>query len=141
VNDIAWSPDGTKIAFSYKAPAAPSYDVAVVRADGRGPITFLTSDPEDDHNPALSPDGSKIAFVRGAVSGALTNGDVYVMNADGSNQTLYVDGSTSATGSSLVHDVVWSPDGTKLAYSQDVQIGDDEIFVVPAAAPGAPRPC
>jgi hypothetical protein len=58
------------------------------------------------------------------------------MNADGSNQTLYVDGSTSATGSSLVHHVAWSPDGTKLAYSQDVQIGNDEIFVVPAAAPG-----
>jgi Divergent InlB B-repeat domain/WD40-like Beta Propeller Repeat len=135
VHDVAWAPDGTKLAYSYLSttPGA-NYHIAVVRADGRQQIiTGLTSASVDDHNPAWSPDGTKIAFVRGPVSGTVNDGDLYVMNADGSNQTLLVDGTSTPTTSSLVNSVAWSPDGTKLVFSQDVAIGEDELFTIPAA--------
>src|SRR5262249_30695174 len=57
VGQIAWSPDGSKIAFAYKFPGHSDYDIAVASADGRGPITELTSSPTDDHDPSWSPTG------------------------------------------------------------------------------------
>ena len=47
-----------------------------MNADGTG-TTRLTSTKENDTHPTWSPDGSQIAFAR--------DGDIYVMNADGSN--------------------------------------------------------
>src|SRR5438270_12332836 len=55
----AWSPDGSKIAFTrYGANAS---DIYVMNADGGG-IVQLTNTPGNDDHPAWSPDGSKIAF-------------------------------------------------------------------------------
>src|SRR2546427_13003790 len=50
----------------------------------------------------------KIAFVR--VQDGKWN--IYVMNADGSNQTRLTDGSYNA-------EPAWSPDGTKIAFSSN----------------------
>jgi len=46
--------------------------------------TNVTNDPGSDRDPAWSPDGSKIAFVRADAS---SNYRILVMNADGSGQT------------------------------------------------------
>src|SRR5262249_10762154 len=44
VYDIAWSPDGTKIAFSYAAAGlGTSHEIYIVQADGRGGITPITT--------------------------------------------------------------------------------------------------
>ena len=52
-----------------------------MNADGSGQRN-LTRNAAFDNNPAWSPDGQKIAFVRGQCRNAV----VYVMNADGSGQ-------------------------------------------------------
>jgi Tol biopolymer transport system component len=66
----------------------------------------LTNNPDNDTEPAWSPDGKRIAFVRehGYES------SVYVMNADGSNVVLR---STDRFSTSPA----WSPDGKKIAYA------------------------
>ncbi len=76
----AWSPDGTKIAFTSDRDG--NFEIYVMNADGRNP-TRLTSDPATDNFPAWSPDGTKIAFD----SRRDGNFEIYVMNADGTNPT------------------------------------------------------
>ena len=118
-----WSPDGRQIAFvnnvSTGLPgpgAAGSKDdseIYVMNADGSG-TRRLTHNVGYDGEPAWSPDGRKIAFqskrraVRGVVGGS--NGEIYVMNADGSGKRNLTrnpaqDGSPS-----------WSPDGRRIAF-------------------------
>jgi len=72
----AWSPDGTRLAFvSKRAPEdvdrANNWDVYVMDARAGAPATQLTTSPGRDNPPnagdlAWSPDGRRIAYVRGA---------------------------------------------------------------------------
>ena len=66
----AWSPDGTKLAFSSNRTADPdrnyNTDVWVVSADNAdkgAKLTQITTNPGEDHSPAWSPDGKWIAYV------------------------------------------------------------------------------
>ena len=91
----AWSPDGTKIAFVSNRAGSRRAEIWVMNADGTNPLRLtenveLGSDLNGpfyglDLSPAWSPDGTKIAFTsRRHGSG---NPEIYVMNANGSNQT------------------------------------------------------
>ncbi|MGH2650262.1 MAG: hypothetical protein ACRDHS_13490 [Actinomycetota bacterium] len=65
--------------------------------------------------PAWSPDGSKMAFVLGPPEhlGAYAgDGDIYVMNADGTRLIRLTEGLRTAGPA-------WSPDGTQIVFSQD----------------------
>jgi Tol biopolymer transport system component len=55
----AWSPDGTRIAFTYDQNDYS--DIYLMNDDGSGQIN-LTNHPNFDGAPAWSPDGTKIAF-------------------------------------------------------------------------------
>ena len=52
-----------------------------MNVDGSNPVN-LTNNEAEDVSPAWSPDGTKIAFV----STRDSQQDIYVMDADGSNQ-------------------------------------------------------
>ena len=77
------------------------YEIYVMNADGTGQTNLTRESQTEDHGPAWSPDGTKIAFS--------SEGDIYVMNADGSAQTRLT--------RDAQYDVSpdWSPDGSKLA--------------------------
>jgi len=66
----------------------------------------LTTNSAGDFGPSWSPDGSKIAFW----SDRDGNSDIYVMNADGSEQTRLTDNSASD------QEPAWSPDGRRVAF-------------------------
>ncbi len=84
-DDPAFSPDGTKIAFTSKRGGGT--EIWVMDADGSDPEQ-LTDQGGADQHPAFSPDGTKIAF--DARRGGRT--DVYTMNAsDGSGQARLTD--------------------------------------------------
>jgi dipeptidyl aminopeptidase/acylaminoacyl peptidase len=80
----AWSPDGTRIAFTRKVDG--NSEIFIMNADGSGQRN-LTSDPAVDGDPTWSPDGGTIAFGsnRDGIHG------VYVMGADGTEVSRLTD--------------------------------------------------
>jgi len=88
----AWSPDGTRIAFMFKQH--DHWEVYVMNADGSNRVRLtheelFTPRPPNNVSPAWSPDGRHIAFFtdRNSEPGSSElKWELYVMNADGSNQ-------------------------------------------------------
>src|ERR1043165_30234 len=73
--------DGTRIVFDYQDGQA-NPDIFMVNADGSN-LVRLSFNPSSDLLPALSPDGTKIAYSSYRPANGPGN-DIYVMNADGS---------------------------------------------------------
>jgi Tol biopolymer transport system component len=119
----AWSPDGRKIAFARQIDAGivsgrqrVSIEIYVMNADGSG-LRNLTHSPEHDFSPAWSPDGREIVFVRSRATlpwsgppNVPGDEEIYVMNADGSDQRNL----TRTPGSDW--SAAWSPDGREIVF-------------------------
>lgn len=84
-------------------------DVFVSYRDGSGTrqLAFTT---EEEYWPAWSPDGEKIVFERAWAPGA--DGDLWIMDADGSNQTRVT--FTAPAKDNFMP--VWSPDGASIVF-------------------------
>ena len=117
----AWSPDGSKIVFGSNRSFG-NYDIWVINADGSGVPTRLTTAIGIDRSPEWSPDGSKILF-RSTRDG---DTNIYVMDADGSNQVRL----TSDVGSDI--QPTWSPDCSRIAFLSDRDAGNKDIYVMNA---------
>jgi Tol biopolymer transport system component len=96
----SWSPDGRRIAFR---KAGREKGIYVVSTDGSG-VRRLTG--QWSFGAAWSPDGRRIAFW----SARDGNGEVYVMNADGSGQL------NLTRNPRWERSPIWSPDGRKIAF-------------------------
>ena len=86
----------------------------------------LSSNPAADMFPSFAPSGGLIAFTSFRDGG---NGEIYVMNADGSDQTRL----TTSPGTDT--QPTWSPDGQQIAFRTD-RDGDWEIYVMNADGSG-----
>jgi Tol biopolymer transport system component len=131
---LAWSPDGRKLAFLRQGDCGQfCFNLWVVNSDGSG-LRNLTSKldagalrrgaPASD--PAWSPDGQMIAFVR------LNNGlgsPIYVVKTDGSGLRRLT------RPAALDADPTWSPDGRKIAFVSD-RDPNSEIYVMNANGKG-----
>lgn len=89
-----------------------------------GRTTQLTFGPSYDSDPAISPDGRRIAFVS---------------NRDGSGSNIFVLDRASKRVSQITHDIessrpAWSPDGRTIAYARHVAREDHPLELVPGFA-------
>lgn len=117
-------PAGT-IVFSSSSGSAgeeEATEIWSIDTDGSG-LTQLTDNSAMDIDPALSPDGTMIAFTSSREGDR--NIQIYVMNADGSDQRVLTDRRTGATQPS------WSPDGSTIAFVSGAGWGEPGgVFVV-----------
>jgi|GEM_PF-245123 len=146
----AWSPDGRRIAFaSHRGEAV---DIYVMDVDGANPVN-LTRHPAFDSSPSWSPDGLRIAFTSdrdlpepfsgdpdnpslfGSAGRVLTDADIYVMDADGSNVVRLTD----APG--LDQFSAWSPDGARIAFTssrnRNSETGEPDLDIYVMDADGS----
>ena len=124
----SWSPDGTRIVFSFGLGRfrGDVTDTFVIDVNGANRVNLTKGRHKNNSVPAWSPNGTKIAFR----SNRDENFDIYVMNADGKNSknlTLHLDSDTWPT---------WSPDGRKIAFAS-LQVAEgvrnhSDIFVMDA---------
>ena len=87
---ISWSPDETRVVYSRRTGSTtdPVWRIYVFDLNS-GTETRLDTGSDNDAYPAWSPDGRKIAFLRDAFAPYISKkcGDLYLMDADGSNVT------------------------------------------------------
>jgi dipeptidyl aminopeptidase/acylaminoacyl peptidase len=132
----AFSPDGTKIAFSgFQDHSNEIYVMDAVDSDGDGNgdnLTRLTNNSDFDAFPTWSPDGQQIAF--GGQRPSIWV--ILVMDAvdgdddgNGDNQTQLTNSAAGFVTPS------WSPDGQKIAFHDD-RDGNSEIYSMNAAPEG-----
>ena len=90
-------------------------EIAVVNANGSG-LRVLTHDKVTEFDPVWSPDGRQIAFVRPT---AHTSSQVWVMNADGTDQHSLTRLHSAPQLYSAENEpaLSWSPDGRKIVFS------------------------
>lgn len=119
----AWSPNGKHIVFVRVFEGNSDLYLASLLKDGTWQddveLTRLTQHEEDDLAPVWSPDGDTIAFVTFRDG----NGEIYIMESDGSRQLRL----TTNEADDL--DPVWSPDGSQMAFVSHLY-GPGEIFIM-----------
>ena len=123
----AWYPDASTVAFVadhdghpavWKAPRVPG-----------GASTLVLPDAED---PAISPDGTRLAFVR---SNHLGQPRIAVASLPEANDARFLTGDGPEFGTWEHRDPAWSPDGRRICYR-----GQRDLFVVSVPPTGLGSP-
>ncbi len=97
------SADGSWVAFQWKGEKQDNWDIYVKEVDGTG-FNQLTSDPASDCCAAWSPDGRRIAFLRGPGD----RGMLYLISPLGGIERKLTEIDRGRLG--------WSPDGKNIAF-------------------------
>ena len=129
---LAWSPNGEWLVESFAPGPDPHRGWQIARvstATGvREALTLPTPGTLGDHSPSVSPDGSRIAFVR-AINGA--TGDIHLLPFNGGTPTRVTSDNQDIIG------LDWMPDGRSLVFASD-RAGGYSIFRVPVEG-GTPQ--
>lgn len=88
-----------------------AYRIASIQPDGTGLIELPEIDEVSDSQPAWSPDGSRIAYVRWPGED-LGSTDIWLMDADGTNRERVT------RNARYDYHPAWSPDGTMLVFER-----------------------
>jgi Tol biopolymer transport system component len=113
----AWSPDGTMLAFDTGTELKREIAIVDLASGARTQITTMDAFATF---PSWSPDGARLSFYV-YQNGAL---DLWTVNRDGSKPVRLTQGLASENKSQCTfacHMASWSPDGSRLAYSDGDQ--------------------
>ena len=130
---LSWSSDGDSIVFPATTDGDPTHVSMLslsIKDGGARPVTFPPAGYLD-HEPAFSPDGTRLAFVRSAVAGVAN--DVYVMPARGGTaQRITFDNRP------IMGPPAWTADSREIVFSSN-RGATTGLWRVSVSG-GAPRP-
>jgi anti-sigma factor RsiW len=120
IDQLAWSPDGSWLAFVARPDAATPPEVYAVRADGSD-LRRLTSDQVENDSLAWAPDSARLVVHRRGEPGGLV-----VVDLEGATGPVIADGVGGA----------WSRDAGRIAYSSPIARGYELWLVNPDGSDG-----
>ena len=128
--------------WDWPAEEDPNSEIYLMNPNGKE-IRRLTKQLKNDFEPAWSPDGRQLTFVsyrdlEQVPKGEIHRGEIYLINADGTNPVNLTQVPERADGVSS-----WSPDGKQIAFASATLFNENilansDIFVM-AADGGNPR--
>jgi Tol biopolymer transport system component len=121
LGELAWSPDGSKIAFVRGVASPGSQLVFVAESDGSSaePVQIASQ----GGHPTWSPSGTQLAY--------WFSNQVYVKNSDGS-------GTATPLSGAVGREPIWSPDGSRIAFGHPAHPAEFlDLNILPAAG-GSP---
>ena len=109
-SDVAWSPDGTKMAYARRGTPTDVYVASFDFAGNAlsGEVCLTCGSGRNNFEPSWSPDGKQLVFVKASATEA--KGALWRMNADGSGQQQVL------SEQWWIENVRWSPDGAQVAF-------------------------
>lgn len=132
---VAWSPDGRFIAFTDRAEPDQPFQIFLIDLETRTvqPLTHPPAHYYGDLDPAFSPDGKTLAFVRGIVESPLPRiispviGDIHVVSVpSGTSRQVTFD-------QQEIPGLYWTPDGQDIVFSSNREAGTFSLWRVSAA--------
>ncbi|MFQ5537141.1 MAG: hypothetical protein ACE5GJ_06780 [Gemmatimonadota bacterium] len=93
-----WSPDGTKIAF--QRAVGNWFQIFTMDLSSGGQVSQITAGEVNHYMPTWSPDGSRIAYISDRADGR----HLWIMTAEGANQTQLTSGSAEEVHPDWGHD-------------------------------------
>ncbi len=113
--DPSFTRDGSRIVFSADpAGGANGGSLYSVEADGRSePVQLTDSPPGSDTGAVFSPSGQQIVFRRLLAGTEGGNPEIFLMNADGSDQRALAPDPARDSGPG------WSPDGSRILFMSE----------------------
>jgi len=146
----SWSSDADMIAYASNAAQTPStttWEIYTMNADGTPQAKLTSQSPSWAIAPAYSPVSDDLLFVSN--KGSSGGSSIWLREEDGTTTELYDPGvggragdaspALAGLGTALklppgagISRPVWSPDGTKIAFSRQRSTGEIDIYVMDA---------
>ena len=121
------SPDGSQVAYSWNGPDEANFDIYIKTTRAGTAVSTpplrLTRDPADDTNPAWSPDGSSIAFLRKLNVG--NQFAILLMPVLGGQERKLAEVSIPFTAAFYSPYLAWTPDSQSLIVTDHASAGRD----------------
>ena len=129
---VAWTPDAKWLAVQDRTTTLEPYSLFLVSVSSgtKRRITWSPPDGSGDHDPAVSPDGRSLAFVRWFSN---TTSDIFVVPLKGGDARRLTADERAVVG------LAWMPDSRELIFSSD-RGGGRSLWRIAANPPAGAQP-
>lgn len=123
----AWSPNGERIIFASNR-GGDYFQIYTMRPDGSDVRQVSQVPGNHAMHPRYSPDGTQIAYMQASILAPICtwNWDIWVMNADGSNQRRV----TTQLFADIYPNWIWTPNGSAIVYASCRNVLDFDLYAV-----------